>query len=148
MVRFLFKNIGSRLPGRLDCPRQIQGRRYSPETYPPDINAYPESGSDARFLENDRYENHLRKLRHELHTNSLHFVQSIRDYFPEDTKLITPQGGGHALGRTKPKNRHDRTLSQGHATENKHCPRTYVHTARPIQELHAPELRTTVVPVY
>lgn len=47
----------------------------------------------ARFLENDRYENHLRKLRHELHTNSLHFVQSIRDYFPEDTKLITPQGG-------------------------------------------------------
>ncbi|MCM0715070.1 aminotransferase class I/II-fold pyridoxal phosphate-dependent enzyme [Parabacteroides sp. TA-V-105] len=47
----------------------------------------------ARFMENDRYENHLRKLRHELHANSLHFAQSIIDYFPEDTKIITPQGG-------------------------------------------------------
>ncbi len=47
----------------------------------------------ANFMENDRYENHLRKLRHELHTNSLHFVQSIMNYFPEETKIITPQGG-------------------------------------------------------
>ena len=47
----------------------------------------------ARFMENDRYENHLRKLRHELHANSLHFAQSIIDYFPEDTKIVTPQGG-------------------------------------------------------
>ena len=47
----------------------------------------------ANFMENDRYENHLRKLRHELHTNSLHFVQSVMDYFPEETKIITPQGG-------------------------------------------------------
>lgn len=47
----------------------------------------------ANFMENDRYENHLRKLRHELHTNSLHFAQSIMNYFPENTKIITPQGG-------------------------------------------------------
>ena len=47
----------------------------------------------ANFMENDRYENHLRKLRHELHTNSLHFIQSIMNYFPEETKIITPQGG-------------------------------------------------------
>lgn len=47
----------------------------------------------ANFMENDRYENHLRKLRHELHTNSLHFTQSITNYFPEETKIITPQGG-------------------------------------------------------
>lgn len=47
----------------------------------------------ANFMEHDRYENHLRKLRHELHANSLHFIQSIIDYFPEDTKIITPQGG-------------------------------------------------------
>ncbi|MDR2914738.1 MAG: PLP-dependent aminotransferase family protein [Tannerella sp.] len=47
----------------------------------------------ANFMENDRYENHLRKLRHELQTNSLHFVQSIMNYFPEETKIITPQGG-------------------------------------------------------
>lgn len=47
----------------------------------------------ANFMENDRYENHLRKLRHELHSNSLHFTQSIMDYFPEETKIVTPQGG-------------------------------------------------------
>ncbi len=47
----------------------------------------------ANFMENDRYENHLRKLRYELHANSLHFVQSIMNYFPEETKIITPQGG-------------------------------------------------------
>ncbi|MFV0537987.1 MAG: PLP-dependent aminotransferase family protein [Dysgonomonas sp.] len=47
----------------------------------------------ANFMENDRYENHLRKLRHELHTNSLHFMRSIMEYFPEETKVITPQGG-------------------------------------------------------
>lgn len=47
----------------------------------------------ANFMENDRYENHLRKLRHELHTNSIHFMRSIMEYFPDDTKIITPQGG-------------------------------------------------------
>lgn len=47
----------------------------------------------ANFMENDRYENHLRKLRRELHTNSIHFAHSIMDYFPENTKLVTPQGG-------------------------------------------------------
>lgn len=47
----------------------------------------------ANFMENDRYENHLRKLRHELYTNSLHFMRSITGNFPEDTKIITPQGG-------------------------------------------------------
>ena len=47
----------------------------------------------ANFMENGRYENHLRKLRHELHSNSLHLAQAITDYFPEDTKIITPQGG-------------------------------------------------------
>lgn len=47
----------------------------------------------ANFMENDRYENHLRKLRHELHTNSIHFAHSIMNYFPESTKVVTPQGG-------------------------------------------------------
>ena len=47
----------------------------------------------ANFMENDRYVNHLRKLRQELHANSLHFVQSIIDYFPEETRIIHPQGG-------------------------------------------------------
>lgn len=47
----------------------------------------------ANFMENDRYENHLRKLRGELHANSIHFAQAIMNYFPENTKIVTPQGG-------------------------------------------------------
>jgi DNA-binding transcriptional MocR family regulator len=45
------------------------------------------------FLENGRYENHLRKLRNTLHKNSLQYVRTIRESFPEDTKLSRPQGG-------------------------------------------------------
>lgn len=47
------------------------------------------------FLENDRYENHLRKLRHTLHRNSLQFLRCISEYFPDDTKVTIPQGGLH-----------------------------------------------------
>ncbi len=47
------------------------------------------------FLENDRYENHLRKLRHTLHKNSLQFLRCISQYFPDDTKVTNPQGGLH-----------------------------------------------------
>lgn len=47
----------------------------------------------ANFMENDRYENHLRKLRYELHSNSVHLLNAIEKYFPDDTKVITPQGG-------------------------------------------------------
>ncbi len=47
------------------------------------------------FLENDRYENHLRKLRQALHRNSLQFQRCISQYFPEDTKATKPQGGLH-----------------------------------------------------
>lgn len=47
------------------------------------------------FLENDRYENHLRKLRQTLHRNSLQFLRCIGQYFPDDTKVTIPQGGLH-----------------------------------------------------
>jgi DNA-binding transcriptional MocR family regulator len=47
----------------------------------------------ANFLEKGRYEHHLRKLRSELHANSLHFARAIADYFPEGTKISRPQGG-------------------------------------------------------
>ena len=47
------------------------------------------------FLENDRYENHLRKLRQTLHRNSLQFLRCISQYFPYDTKVTSPQGGLH-----------------------------------------------------
>lgn len=47
------------------------------------------------FLENDRYENHLRKLRLTLHRNSLQFLRCISQYFPDDAKVTIPQGGLH-----------------------------------------------------
>lgn len=47
----------------------------------------------ANFLENGRYENHLRRLRQTLHTNSLQYLRSICEYFPENTKVSRPQGG-------------------------------------------------------
>jgi DNA-binding transcriptional MocR family regulator len=47
----------------------------------------------GNFLETGRYENHLRKLRHTLHTNSLQYLRAIGDYFPEGTKVSRPQGG-------------------------------------------------------
>lgn len=45
------------------------------------------------FLEHGRYENHLRKLRNTLHANSLNFLRTIGQNFPEDTKVSRPQGG-------------------------------------------------------
>ena len=47
------------------------------------------------FLDNGRYENHLRKLRQTLHRNSLQFQRAISEYFPEDTRVTRPQGGMH-----------------------------------------------------
>lgn len=49
----------------------------------------------GRFLENERYENHLRKLRLTLHKNSLQFLRCISLYFPDDIKVTIPQGGLH-----------------------------------------------------
>jgi DNA-binding transcriptional MocR family regulator len=47
----------------------------------------------GRFLENGRYENHLRKLRQVLHTNSLQYLRAIGAYFPEETRVSHPKGG-------------------------------------------------------
>lgn len=45
------------------------------------------------FLENGRYEHHLRTMRKMLHTQCLRYQQAIADYFPEDTCVTRPQGG-------------------------------------------------------
>lgn len=47
----------------------------------------------AHFLENGRYETHLRKLRNTLHTTYLNYVRVICESFPEGTRLSRPQGG-------------------------------------------------------
>jgi DNA-binding transcriptional MocR family regulator len=47
----------------------------------------------AHFLENERYDNHLQKLRQTLKTNQLHYLRCISEYFPEGTKVSRPEGG-------------------------------------------------------
>jgi DNA-binding transcriptional MocR family regulator len=47
----------------------------------------------AHFLQNGRYELHLRHLRKALHTQCLRYVQAVTEYFPEDTRITRPQGG-------------------------------------------------------
>jgi DNA-binding transcriptional MocR family regulator len=47
----------------------------------------------AHFLQNGRYEYHLRKMRKALHTQCLRYMQAIITHFPEDTKVSRPQGG-------------------------------------------------------
>lgn len=93
MVWFCIKDVSSRLSGRLDCPGKFKDaiirQKHIHLISTPTLN----QEAIANFMENGRYENHLRKLRHELHSNSLHLAQAITDYFPEDTKIITPQGG-------------------------------------------------------
>jgi len=47
----------------------------------------------ADFLKNGRYENHLRKMRQTLYSNSIKYISAIARYFPEGTKVTQPQGG-------------------------------------------------------
>lgn len=48
----------------------------------------------AGFLETGRYEAHLRKLRHTLYTNYLHYIRAIQTYFPAGSvRASRPQGG-------------------------------------------------------
>lgn len=47
----------------------------------------------AHFLENGRFEYHLKHLRKALHTQCLRYTQGIIQYFPEDTKISRPKGG-------------------------------------------------------
>ena len=47
----------------------------------------------ANFLEKGRYEHHLRNLRRTLHHNSLRFISTIENSFPDTTKVSRPNGG-------------------------------------------------------
>jgi DNA-binding transcriptional MocR family regulator len=47
----------------------------------------------SHFLENDRYDAHLRKLRQTLQSNLLQYLRCISEYFPAGTKVSQPQGG-------------------------------------------------------
>ena len=47
----------------------------------------------ADFMENGRYDHHLRTFRNRLYSNCLQFQRAIEDYFPDNTKISQPQGG-------------------------------------------------------
>jgi DNA-binding transcriptional MocR family regulator len=47
----------------------------------------------AHYLQNGRYEHHLKTMRKALHTQCLRYVQAIIDYFPKGTKVSRPHGG-------------------------------------------------------
>lgn len=47
----------------------------------------------ANFLATGRYEHHLRKLRQTLHANSLQYIRTIGEHFPQGTKVSNPTGG-------------------------------------------------------
>lgn len=47
----------------------------------------------ANFIENSRYDHHLRNLRRTLYNHSLQFLRCISEYFPEDVKVSSPEGG-------------------------------------------------------
>jgi len=52
-----------------------------------------EQAAIANFLATGRYEHHLRRLRSTLHSNSLHYIRAVGDFFPEGTKVSHPAGG-------------------------------------------------------
>ncbi len=81
--------VGWMVPGRFK--EKVARTKYYHSLYTASIT-HEAVGS---FLENDRYENHLRKLRHTLHRNSLQFLRCISQYFPDETKVTIPQGGLH-----------------------------------------------------
>lgn len=148
MVRFRVENAGTRLrvgwiaPGRFK--EAVIRRKHIHQISTPTLN----QEAIANFMENDRYENHLRKLRHELHGNSLRFIQAIMDYFPDDTRCITPQGGFMLWVELDKRIDTADLYRRGYAGENQYRPRPHVHVAGSVQELYAPELRATLEPPY
>jgi len=47
----------------------------------------------AHFLENGRYEYHLKTMRKALHTQSLRYRHAVQEYFPQGTRMTCPEGG-------------------------------------------------------
>lgn len=79
--------IGWTMPGKfIDQVRQI--KRINNISSPTLTQA-----AMAHFLQNGRYEYHLKGLRKALYTQCLRYMQAIVQYFPEDTKVSRPHGG-------------------------------------------------------
>ncbi len=56
-------------------------------------SATPTQAAVGLFIETGRFDLHLRNLRKALYTQCLRYTQAIAEYFPDDTKVSSPQGG-------------------------------------------------------
>jgi DNA-binding transcriptional MocR family regulator len=56
-------------------------------------SATPTQAAIAHFFETGRYDLHMRNLRKALYTQYCRYKQAVAKYFPEDTKISSPQGG-------------------------------------------------------
>lgn len=79
--------LGWMFPGRF--AEKITRIRYMKFMAP---NALLQQGV-ARYLENNRYERHLKKLRRQLSTQMMQTLKAISQYFPADTFTTHPEGG-------------------------------------------------------
>lgn len=47
----------------------------------------------GRYLETGQYESHLKKMRHAMQSQIIRYAAAIDQYFPENTRISTPNGG-------------------------------------------------------
>ena len=89
----LSKSLIPGLSHWLDHSRKIPGTGKTNKTDANISSPHLTQAAIAHFLQNGRYEYHLKNLRKALHTQCLRYMQAIIDYFPEDTKVSRPHGG-------------------------------------------------------
>lgn len=79
--------IGWCIPGKFN--KEIYYQKYINSVSTPTLT----QKIIAHFLENGRYDLHLRRLRKALHIQCLKYSQVIAEYFPERTAVSQPKGG-------------------------------------------------------
>jgi DNA-binding transcriptional MocR family regulator len=79
--------IGWCIPGRFN--REVYYQKYINSLASPTLT----QRAMTHFLENGRYDLHLKRLRKELHIQCLKYSQAVKEYFPEGTRISQPKGG-------------------------------------------------------
>ncbi len=79
--------VGWTIPGRF--PEEVKQVKRMQNISSPTITQV----AMAHFLQNGRYEYHLKKIRRALHTQCLRYTQAIIDHFPKGTRISRPTGG-------------------------------------------------------
>lgn len=79
--------IGWCVPGRFN--KDVYYQKYINSVSGPTIT----QKTIAHFLENGRYDLHLKRLRKALHIQCLKYSKAITDSFPDSTRITQPKGG-------------------------------------------------------